>query len=525
MVQLQAHRGVCTEYPENTMAAYYGAVCQGYDIIELDPNVTADGEFIILHDSTIKRTARRPDGSKTEETRKATEMTYAELDAYDYGLWFSPKFKGERIPLLKDVFPLVREHGVLIKIDNKIWKFPEEHLNNFWKLLRESGARIGITCDTMERVKTAVREVPNAEIHYDGVITEEALQELCKECENPVVWVPYECKDTSWVKIPFASKELCDLVKRYARLGVWLISNYEDFDAVCAAYEPDMVETPGQIKPVRNAGRRVDGHTHSEYSHDSKCSIREMAVEEAKMGTYGFAVTDHCGMRVCKRKDVAAKILASVEKVNAIREELKPQIHVYSGIEIGEAIWYPEESEAILNACDYDVVVSSVHTVKLGESEEPYSRLDFSTMEEETIDQLLTQYLEDMLTMVQTIPCDVAAHLLCPLHYINGNYGRAIDCKRYEEKIRELLQAMIRRGIALEINTSGMYGEDGDWLEQDWLLGIYKELGGCLITLASDAHVSERASDRFDQVIAMLKKHGFRNCFYYEKRNSIQCAI
>lgn len=75
-MQLQAHRGVCTEYPENTMAAFWGAICQDYKIIELDPNVTADGKFVILHDNTINRTARRPDGSVVRENRKVTEMTF-----------------------------------------------------------------------------------------------------------------------------------------------------------------------------------------------------------------------------------------------------------------------------------------------------------------------------------------------------------------------------------------------------------------------------------------------------------------
>ena len=40
--KLQAHRGVCTEAPENTMAAFRLAVEQGYDIIEFDPKMTKD---------------------------------------------------------------------------------------------------------------------------------------------------------------------------------------------------------------------------------------------------------------------------------------------------------------------------------------------------------------------------------------------------------------------------------------------------------------------------------------------------
>ena len=43
----QAHKGVSTEYPENTMPAFIAAVEQGYKIIELDVSVTKDGKFVL----------------------------------------------------------------------------------------------------------------------------------------------------------------------------------------------------------------------------------------------------------------------------------------------------------------------------------------------------------------------------------------------------------------------------------------------------------------------------------------------
>ena len=42
--KLQAHRGVSTDAPENTMAAFRMAVEQGYDIIEFAPKCTADND-------------------------------------------------------------------------------------------------------------------------------------------------------------------------------------------------------------------------------------------------------------------------------------------------------------------------------------------------------------------------------------------------------------------------------------------------------------------------------------------------
>ena len=45
------------------MPAFAGAVKQGYKIIELDVSVTKDMKFVLLHDSSINRTARHENGS------------------------------------------------------------------------------------------------------------------------------------------------------------------------------------------------------------------------------------------------------------------------------------------------------------------------------------------------------------------------------------------------------------------------------------------------------------------------------
>ena len=89
MAKLQAHRGVSSDYPENTMAAFRASVAEGYDYIEFDPKYTSDGEIVILHDHTLDRTARKADGSRVEKGTDIRKVTLAEARSYDYGLWFS----------------------------------------------------------------------------------------------------------------------------------------------------------------------------------------------------------------------------------------------------------------------------------------------------------------------------------------------------------------------------------------------------------------------------------------------------
>ena len=123
-------------------------------------------------------------------------------------------------------------------------------MDSFFTLLRESGARIAMTCNSLELAGKVAAALPEAELHYDGEVTEEALKHLRTLTDKLTVWLPYQCRMTTWVKIPFVSQKLAELVKKYAKLGIWIVDSYEDFDDIRRKYDPDIVETPGQIKPV-----------------------------------------------------------------------------------------------------------------------------------------------------------------------------------------------------------------------------------------------------------------------------------
>ncbi len=210
---LQAHRGVSTDYPENTMAAFIGAVVQGYPIIEMDPMYTKDGQIVLLHDRALNRTARHPDGSKLEETVELADLTYEEALGYDYGIWFGKKFQGEPLLLLRDVLRFAAEFDVEIKIDNKIQSFPPEMLEALYAIIEASPAKVGITSPDLEFIKGIRKRLPEADIHYDGVVTEELA----------------------------------------ARLGLWILSEHSDYRDAVERFHPYVVETTGNLKPSNTA--------------------------------------------------------------------------------------------------------------------------------------------------------------------------------------------------------------------------------------------------------------------------------
>lgn len=249
-VKLQAHRGVSTDAPENTMSAFRLAIEQGYEYIELDPAVTSDGKIVVLHDKTLNRTARCKDGKELAETILISDVTYEQALEYDYGLWFGKEFEGEKIPLLSEVLDYLGDKNITLKIDNKIWHFKEEKLLELFSIAQKSHVKIGITCATLEAVNTTLKYFPEAEIHYDGAVTDEAIEYLSKNVDGNklVIWMPYKCPLTSWVTTAFADEEICQKIKKYARLGIWIIHEYSDAEISVNKYHADIIETTGSIK-------------------------------------------------------------------------------------------------------------------------------------------------------------------------------------------------------------------------------------------------------------------------------------
>jgi glycerophosphoryl diester phosphodiesterase len=92
-----AHRGRSGQLPENTLAAFRKAVDLGADRLELDVQMTRDGELVVIHDETVDRT--------TNGTGRVADLTLAEIRALDAG-------QGEQVPTFAEVLQFAAAAGV-----------------------------------------------------------------------------------------------------------------------------------------------------------------------------------------------------------------------------------------------------------------------------------------------------------------------------------------------------------------------------------------------------------------------------
>lgn len=255
-VRMQAHRGVSTEFPENTLVAFRAAVEQGYDIIELDPKCTADGVFVILHDTTTDRTGRpRHDQGEPLPSNDIRKLTLAQARQLEFGSWLAPQFRGEPIPTLADVLDFAGGSAIHLKFDNCWQSFTETQRQSFLDQLAaaELGERMGITVNSLSLLQTAATRLPQAEIHWDGANDDATLRRVVELSRGHrlTIWVCFDNAMTAWFKgAEKASEALCRRVRQYGDIGLWILSREDERQRAIQLFHADAIETTGSLKPL-----------------------------------------------------------------------------------------------------------------------------------------------------------------------------------------------------------------------------------------------------------------------------------
>lgn len=247
---LEAHRGVSNEYPENTLAAFRAAKELGYSMIELDTKFTADDKCIFLHDATLNRTARLADGSELEKETRADSLTLDEIRELDAGIFMGERFKGEKIPTLEEVLDFAEEAGIPLKFDNVLWSHTPGQREIMFSAAESSKAVCGFTCSTTGQVKALLERLPDAYVHFDGVVSDESLSELEKlvKPERLYVWMRFDNAVTAWNTTPPVDETYAAKIEKIGKLGVWLLTKPEEAERAkkLGAY---IAETDGRLRP------------------------------------------------------------------------------------------------------------------------------------------------------------------------------------------------------------------------------------------------------------------------------------
>ncbi|MER6345669.1 glycerophosphodiester phosphodiesterase [Streptomyces sp. NPDC001595] len=114
-----AHRGASAYAPENTLAAVDKAAELGIDWVENDVQRTKDGELVVIHDDSLRRTTDVEAVFPDRAPWQVKDFTAAEIARLDAGSWFGPAYAGARVPTLKKYLRRVESHDQKLLLEIK----------------------------------------------------------------------------------------------------------------------------------------------------------------------------------------------------------------------------------------------------------------------------------------------------------------------------------------------------------------------------------------------------------------------
>lgn len=158
MTEIYCHRGYSGRYPENTMLAFEKSIGLGADGIELDVQLTRDGQVVIFHDERLERV--------TGKAAFVKDLTLRELRELDASGPFRGKVPVQRIPTLREYFQLIAPTNLKTNIELKTGMFEYPGLERqVWDIVKEFRQQERVCfssfhCQSLLRVKELAPEAP-----------------------------------------------------------------------------------------------------------------------------------------------------------------------------------------------------------------------------------------------------------------------------------------------------------------------------------------------------------------------------
>ncbi len=265
-----------------------------------------------------------------------------------------------------------------------------------------------------------------------------------------------------------------------------------------------------------------DSHVHSDNSHDGKNPIMYICEYAKDNRIMGFSITDHfeCDETQNMEKQCQA-IKQSVFETELANTTFSSKIRLTKGIELGQPHYQPEISDKILNDHKFDFVIASVHKNK---NQNDFAYINFDD-HEIVIKNVMEEYFLSCLELAKYNKFDSFAHLGYPIRYIWGKYRIPFDINLHIDIIDEILKTLIANNKALEINTGGMRTPLAQANPDFDILKRYKDFGGELVTIGSDAHIATDMCYAFDIVMEKMLELGYKYFAFYKERQPVMLKI
>lgn len=253
----------------------------------------------------------------------------------------------------------------------------------------------------------------------------------------------------------------------------------------------------------------ADMHTHSSFSDDSSEPLCEMARAAEAKGFKSLCVTEHQDFDYPIPGKFLIDVPAYRAEVMRVRGEYEGRLEVLFGVELGLLDYAAPRLYEFAKSADFDFVIGSAHQI---DDLDPYYPEYFDKMGDRNG---ILHFFDAMLASVKAFNgYDVLGHLDYIVRY---SHAKSYDPIDYREVIDEILKTVVSDGKGIEINTAGIKYL-GYPHPAPFVLGRFKELGGEIVTIGSDAHDRSRVGEGFDVAEQALRDAGFDRCAVFRAR-------
>ena len=263
-----------------------------------------------------------------------------------------------------------------------------------------------------------------------------------------------------------------------------------------------------------------DFHVHTYYSSDSSAPIRNMVDAAIKENLEGICLTDHCDIaNPPTYEDEIYDYGDYYAEVQQYRDKHLDKIAIRMGIEVGLQPSVVDRNREYLRGKAYDFLIGSIHSV----AKQALYREDY--LAGITDEQGIFNYFDDLALCIQdTDLYDVVGHIDGVRRYLRtkavGPEAEAQLFQLIEEPLTHCLKEIIHHGKGIEVNTSGLrYGLEA-FHPMTSILKRYRDLGGEIITIGSDAHFPQHVGYCFKEARELLLHLGFKYYSLFTQRQA-----
>lgn len=256
----------------------------------------------------------------------------------------------------------------------------------------------------------------------------------------------------------------------------------------------------------------ADYHTHTSFSGDSEAPMQEMAERAVQMNLKQLVFTDHVDYDYADTNFELIDFEAYSQEFAEVKRKYLGKIDLLMGVEIGYQPHVADRIRDLLKSYPFEFVICSTHMA---------DNLDFYTgafFEGKSSRYAYERYFINVLQSIQQLDdFDVYGHLDFIVRY--GNYPvKQLHYRDYSDIIDEILECLIYAGKGIEVNTSGYrYGLEQLHPQID-ILKRYRQLGGEIITVGSDAHYPQDICFEFEHAYQTLIDLGYRYITIFKER-------